>query len=85
MVENVGKVVAKAIKLGATAAAPVAEMSWGDRCGTIVDPDGNPWVVATHASEPTPQEMKKKMFEQTRAQAASARLSNFFSQHLLIY
>ena len=72
MVEDVDKVVAKAIKLGATTAAPVAEMFWGDRCGTIVDPDGNPWMVATHASEPTPQEMRKKMLEQTRAQAASA-------------
>ena len=69
MVEDVDKVVAKAIKVGATAAAPVAEMFWGDRCGTIVDPDGNPWMVATHASEPTPQEMRKKMLDQTRAQA----------------
>src|SRR5205807_5427950 len=39
--ENVDKTVAKAVKLGATQAGPVADQFWGDRCGTIVDPDGN--------------------------------------------
>jgi uncharacterized glyoxalase superfamily protein PhnB len=70
-VENVDKVVAKAIKLGAKAAGPVMDMFWGDRCGTIVDPDGNTWMVATHMAEPTTAEMKKKMTEQMRGQAAS--------------
>src|SRR6202162_1811610 len=70
-VENVDKVVAKAIKLGAKPAGPVMDMFWGDRCGTIVDPDGNTWMIATHSGEPTPQEMKKKMMEQVRAQSAA--------------
>jgi uncharacterized glyoxalase superfamily protein PhnB len=60
-VENVDKVVAKAIKLGAKAAGPVMDMFWGDRCGT--------WMVATHMVEPTTAEMKKKMTEQMRSQA----------------
>jgi PhnB protein len=59
--ESVDKVVAKAVKLGATQNGPVMDMFWGDRCGTIVDPDGNSWMIATHMSEPTAQEMKKKM------------------------
>ena len=71
-VENVDKVVAKAVKLGATPAGQVMDMFWGDRCGTIVDPDGNTWMVATHMAEPTTAEMKKKMTEQMRGQAASA-------------
>jgi PhnB protein len=71
-VENVDKVVAKAVKLGAKAAGPVMDMFWGDRCGTIVDPDGNTWMVATHMAEPTTAEMKKKMTEQMRGQAAGA-------------
>ena len=71
-VENVDKVVAKAVKLGATPAGPVMDMFWGDRCGTIVDPDGNTWMVATHMAEPTTAEMKKKMTEQMRGQAAGA-------------
>jgi PhnB protein len=59
--ENVDQTVAKAVKLGATVVGPVMDMFWGDRCGTIVDPDGNSWMVASHIAEPTPQEMKKAM------------------------
>jgi PhnB protein len=70
--EEVDKVVAKAVKLGAKPMGPVMDMFWGDRCGIIADPDGNTWMVATHTSEPTPQEMKKRMKEQMSAQAASA-------------
>src|SRR5579864_6199914 len=70
--ENADKVVAKAVKLGATQKGPVMDMFWGDRCGTIVDPDGNTWMIATHNAEPTPQEMKKKMKEMSgQAGAAS--------------
>jgi PhnB protein len=69
--ENVDKTVAKAVKLGATAVGTVMDMFWGDRCGTIVDPDGNAWMVATHIAEPTPQEMKKAMKKQAAAAAAA--------------
>src|SRR5579863_8811979 len=69
--ENVDKTVAKAVKLGATALGPVMDMFWGDRCGTVVDPDGNPWMVGTHMAEPTPQEMKKAMKQMASAAAAS--------------
>jgi len=70
LTENVDKVVAKAVKLGAKPMGPVMDMFWGDRVGTIVDPDGNTWMVSTHMSEPTPQEMKKRMKEDARAQAS---------------
>jgi PhnB protein len=69
--ENVDKVVAKAVKLGATASMPVTEMFWGDRVGTIVDPEGVTWMIATHVAEPTPQEMMKAM-KAMRPQAGSA-------------
>ena len=71
-VENVDKVVAKAISLGATGQGPVMDMFWGDRCGTITDPDGYTWMVGTHKAEPTVKEMKTKMTEQMQRQAASA-------------
>jgi len=63
LVENVDKVVAKAVKLGATPQGPVADMFWGDRCGRLVDPDGYTWYIATHIAEPTPAQMKKQMIE----------------------
>jgi PhnB protein len=72
LTENADQVVAKAIKLGATAKGPVMDMFWGDRCGTVVDPEGYSWMVATHIAEPTPREVKKKMLEQMRGQAAGA-------------
>jgi len=64
--ENVDKTVAKATKLGAQAEGPVMDMFWGDRCGTIVDPDGYSWMIGTHKAEPTVNEMKKQMMEQVR-------------------
>jgi PhnB protein len=45
-------------------------MFWGDRCGTVVDPEGYTWMVATHVAEPTPQEMRRKMKEQMASQGA---------------
>jgi PhnB protein len=62
-VENVDKIVEKATKLGATSQGAVMDMFWGDRCGTIVDPDGYAWMVGTHKAEPTPKEMKKGMLD----------------------
>jgi PhnB protein len=72
LTENADKVVAKAVKLGAEAKGPVMDMFWGDRCGTLLDPDGYLWMVATHLSEPTPQEMNKKMKEQMASMQAAA-------------
>lgn len=72
LVENADKVVAKAVKLGAAPKGPVMDMFWGDRCGTVVDPEGYTWMIATHIAEPTPQEMKKKMKEQMASPPVSA-------------
>jgi PhnB protein len=71
-VENVDKVVEKAAKLGATPQGPVMDMFWGDRCGTVVDPDGYAWMVGTHKAEPTAKEMKKGMEEMMKHQPAGA-------------
>ncbi|HKR86376.1 MAG TPA: VOC family protein [Terriglobales bacterium] len=65
-VENVDKVVDKATKLGATGKGPVMDMFWGDRCGTVLDPDGYSWMVGTHKAEPSAKEMKKGMEEMMR-------------------
>jgi PhnB protein len=64
LTENVDKLVARAVKLGATSKGPVMDMFWGDRCGTVVDPEGYTWMVATHIAQPTPKEMQRKMKEQ---------------------
>jgi len=71
-VENVDKVVDKASKLGATSQGPVIDMFWGDRCGTVVDPEGYSWMLATHKAEPTAKEMKQKMMEMMRQPSTAA-------------
>jgi PhnB protein len=72
LTENVDKVVAKAVKLGAALKGPVMDMFWGDRCGTVVDPEGYVWMVATHVAAPTPREMQKRMKEQMASQSMAA-------------
>ena len=69
--------VAKATKLGATVTVPVADMFWGDRSGTVVDPEGHTWMIATHQADLTTREMTKKMKDmiaqtQSAASAQSA-------------
>ncbi|MEW5976012.1 MAG: VOC family protein [Acidobacteriota bacterium] len=63
-VEDVDQVTAQAGKAGATVLQPPTDMFWGDRTSTLVDPDGNKWMLATHKSEPTPEEMEAGMKKQ---------------------
>ena len=53
--ENVDNVVAKAVKLGAKLVAPVIDQFWGDRSGTIIDPEGNSWMIGTHIATLRPR------------------------------
>jgi hypothetical protein len=36
-------------------------MFWGDRCATVIDPEGNKWMIATHKAEPTEAQMAEAM------------------------
>ena len=36
------------VEAGAQVTMPVMDMMWGDRYGTLVDPFGHRWSVATH-------------------------------------
>jgi uncharacterized glyoxalase superfamily protein PhnB len=33
---------------------------WGDRCGTVADPEGYKWTIATRKEDITPDEMKRR-------------------------
>jgi PhnB protein len=33
---------------------------WGDRTGTLIDPEGYIWTIATHKEDLSPDEMKKR-------------------------
>ena len=39
----------------------LANQCWGDRTGTVIDPEGYHWTIATHTEDLTPEEMKQRM------------------------
>jgi PhnB protein len=49
----------QAVAAGGTAAMPVADMFWGDRAGSIRDPFGYSWMVATHKQDLTNEQIRK--------------------------
>jgi PhnB protein len=57
----------RAVKAGARVGdGPMGQMQdqfWGDRTGTIVDPEGYRWIIATHKVDLTPEEMKTRQDE----------------------
>jgi len=62
-VENVDAVFDQAVRAGAKATMPVADMFWGDRYGRVEDPFGHQWSIGTHVRDVTPEEMQKAMEE----------------------
>jgi len=68
-VPDVDAFVARAVEAGAQVTMPVMDMMWGDRYGTLVDPFGHRWSVATHKIEMSPAEMQKAMDEAMAAMA----------------
>ena len=60
-VADVDATVAQAVAAGAKITMPVADMFWGDRYGTLEDPFGHRWSVATHTRDTTHEEMQQAM------------------------
>jgi PhnB protein len=56
-VEDVDEVVRQAVDAGATVLMEVADQFWGDRFGTVADPFGHSWSIATHVEDLTPEEI----------------------------
>ena len=49
----------QAIAAGGMVTMPVADMFWGDRCGSLKDPFGYSWMIATHKKDLTNNEIQK--------------------------
>jgi PhnB protein len=69
-VEDVDAVVKQAVDAGATVTMEVADQFWGDRFGTVTDPFGHVWSIATHVEDVPPDEMAE------RAKAAMAAMGS---------
>lgn len=51
----------QAIDAGATVQQPVADQFWGDRTGSLIDPFGHKWMLATRVEDVPPEELEKRM------------------------
>jgi PhnB protein len=68
-VEDVDAVVLRATEAGATLTMPVEDMFWGDRFGSVTDPFGHSWQIATHKEDLSEEEIAE------RSKAAMAAVS----------
>jgi uncharacterized glyoxalase superfamily protein PhnB len=59
-VEDVDKAFDRAVSAGATVKMPVENMFWGDRMGTVIDPSGYMWSLATQVENVSPEELEKR-------------------------
>jgi len=62
-VEDVDSVVNRAVKAGAQVTQEVEDMFWGDRFGSVKDPFGHVWSIATHVEDLTPEEIAERAKE----------------------
>jgi PhnB protein len=68
-VDDVDSAFDQATRAGATVTTPLEDMFWGDRFGTLTDPFGHVWSLATHKEDLTEEEMAE------RSKAAMAEMS----------
>jgi len=59
-VKDVDSTFAQAIREGAKELRPLANQFYGDRSGTLEDPFGHVWTVATHVEDVPPQELERR-------------------------
>lgn len=69
-VENVDAQFTQAINAGAKVISPVQDQFYGDRTGTLEDPYGHIWFLASHREDVAPDEIKRRaeaLFKQGNA------------------
>ena len=64
-VKDVDAVAAQAIAAGARVVRPVQDQFYGDRSGTITDPFGHKWTIATHTKDIPVEELQKLAAQHT--------------------
>ncbi len=57
--ENVDAAFKRAVEAGARIQMPVEDMFWGDRMGTVLDPFGYSWSLASHIKDLTLEEIQQ--------------------------
>jgi len=70
-VEDVDEVVRQAVDAGGSVTMEVADQFWGDRFGTVTDPFGQVWSIATHVEDVPPEQMAERAKEAMAAMSSS--------------
>jgi PhnB protein len=60
-VTDVDKTFAQAIKAGGKSVMAVQDKFYGDRSGTLTDPFGHQWTIATHKEDVPMEEMQRRL------------------------
>jgi len=60
-VEDVEAAFQRAVEAGASVDKPIEDQFYGDRSGTVVDPFGHKWTLATHVEDVPEDEMRRRM------------------------
>ncbi len=60
-VEDVDRAFKQAVDAGGKEERPVENQFWGDRMGTLTDPFGHKWSLATTVEEVPPEELQERM------------------------
>ena len=63
-VEDVDALFRQAVAAGGKEERPVKDQFYGDRSGTLRDPFGHQWTIATHREDVSPEEMARRMAQQ---------------------
>ena len=63
-VENCDSLFRRAVNAGAKTKMELRDAIWGDRCGTVSDPFGNTWTVATHREDVPADEIERRYKEE---------------------
>lgn len=74
-VKDVDAAFEKAVAAGAQPSMPPANQFWGDRFGSVTDPFGHTWSMATHVEDVAPEDMQKRadaFFAQMAAKRAGS-------------
>lgn len=59
--EDVDSIFKKAVAAGSRELRAVADQFYGDRSGTLTDPFGHVWTIATHKEDLTAEEIQRRM------------------------
>ena len=69
---DVDAVFKRAIDAGCTSEKEPEDQFWGDRMGTLVDPFGHRWSIATHTEDLGEEEIQRRMEEFSSGESTAA-------------